>query len=60
MVTYLDNAGATIPSQSMLAMIFDDIAKLPLGNPHSQRSTSLMIDSIRSMILEYYGVNDNQ
>ena len=57
--TYLDYAGATLPSPSMLSLIYEDILKLPLGNPHTQRSTSLMIDDVRIMILDYYGLNKN-
>ena len=57
---YLDHAGATIPSPSMLSLIFDDLLKEPLGNPHSQKSTSSKIDSIRLMILDYFGINNNQ
>jgi molybdenum cofactor sulfurtransferase len=58
--TYLDHAGATIPSPSMLSLIFDDILKEPLGNPHSQKSTSSKIDNIRLMILDYFGISNNQ
>lgn len=59
--TYLDHAGCTIPSKIMLKSIFNEtLQSLPVGNPHSNPSSSLKINQIRNQILNHFNISSHQ
>lgn len=52
-LSYLDHAGATQPSRRFLQDFFDDLLLHPLGNPHSDFNSEILIQRTRSDILSF-------
>lgn len=64
-VTYLDYAGAALPSNSLLEGVFNDVINNPLGNPHSRggklgNRSHDVVESIRKDILSFVGASSEE
>lgn len=61
---YLDHAGATIPSKSLLTAVFDELMVMSLGNPHSNGKFSsksdLLVNEARSSILKHFNISSSE